>query len=113
MSKNAGKQGTPKRGRYLFLCGTPKERCMGSNTNCNHGLQNSIKMHGTPEEAFNCYKRYLVKEGYTVVGSRALQAPNDGPIQILTKKSRFGAKMRNGKEATRNISGRGGVVISC
>ena len=55
MSKNAGKQGTPKRGRYLFLCGTPKERCMGSNTNCNHGLQNSIKMHGTPEEAFNCY----------------------------------------------------------
>lgn len=107
---NANKQGAPKQGRYKFVCGTPREFCGGSNTNCNHGLGNSIKTHGSPEDAFNCYKRYLLKTGYTVNDARSFTSP-EGPVLILTKKSKFGAKLRNGKEATRNMAPKHAGII--
>ena len=101
---NANKQGVPKQGIYKHVCGTPKEFCGGSNTNVNHGLGGVIKTHNSPEDAFVCYKRYLIKQGYTATGSQTFAAPNGGPVLILTKKGRFGAKLRTGKEATRNMS---------
>lgn len=108
---NANKQGAPKRGSYKHVCGTPKEFCGGSNTNVNRGLGSTIKTHGSPEDAFLCYKRYLITQGYSTIGSRAFAAPDNGPVLILTKKSRFGAKLRNGKEATRNMAPRHGGIL--
>jgi hypothetical protein len=106
---------------YAFMCGTPKEHCSGSPGNVNAALGGNRKIHGSSEEAFKCHKQYLIdKMGYTQGDdARALHAPNDGPVRILTKPSRFGAKLRNGKEGTRNMSSvrikngsRGGIIVS-
>ena len=108
---NTGKNGTPKRGRYMFMCGTPKEHCIGSMCKTNHGLQDAVRAHGSPEAAFGCMKHYLLSQGYTTSGSRGFSAPNGGPTLVLTKKSRYGGRLRNGKEATRNQADRGGIIV--
>lgn len=103
------------RGKDIFLCGTPNDGCCGKQAILCNSLKNKgLGAHQTSVEAFNCYKKYLLSRGYTVVDSRALQPPDGGPIHILTKKSRFGARMRPGKEGTRNMGSvrHGGVCIS-
>jgi hypothetical protein len=56
------------------------------------------KTHSSSIDAFNCTRRYMVRQqGYTPVGSRAFSPPDGGPILILTKKIRFGGMMRRGK----------------
>ena len=86
-----------------YLCGTPAAACGASLTKLNNGLDGrGIKAHGTREQAYECQRRYLLSQGYTQVGSNAFAAPNGGPILILTKKSRYGGKLRMGKVGSRH-----------
>lgn len=86
------------------MCGVPKECCCGSPTMANQSLGKSQKMHGSHEEAFKCYAQWLLSRGYKQIGSREFMAPNDGPIEVLTKKVRFGAAMRPGKSADKGTT---------
>lgn len=107
----------------MYLCGTPREFCTGSPTTVNSGLRGKdvSKTHGSPEGCFGCCKNYLVNVlKYVKVDSRAFAPPDGGPVRVLTKPCRFGAKLRNGKEGTRNMphvtghgaGARGGTIIS-
>jgi hypothetical protein len=82
---------------HKYICGVPDSYCIGSATNASNGLRKSHKMHGSPQQAFKCYARYLLGQGYTQVGPREFAAPNGGEIMVLTKKCRFGARCRGGK----------------
>ena len=96
-----------------YLCGTPTAQCIGINTSCSSGMRNVTKSHNSPQEAFRCYSKYLLRNGYQQIGSREFTT-NEGPIVVLTKKSRFGAKLKSGK-GNRMISSRehlGGTIIS-
>ncbi len=107
---------------YMFMCGTPKDKCIGSPESVNAALAGPRKLHVSSQAAFDCHKKYLMSLGYTQVNdSRALSPPDGGEVRILTKPSRFGARLRNGKEGTRNMSNtkikgggsRGGLISSC
>lgn len=89
---------------YVYMCGVPRDKCTGGQENLNAGLQGPRKVHPTSEAAFNCHKNFLISQGYTQVGSRDFSPPDGGPVRVLTKKSKFGARLRNGKEGTRNMS---------
>ena len=78
------------------LCGVPSNQCVGGNYPVNKGFHIN-KVHNSPEEAFKCHARYLMSQGYTQIGSREFRPSDGGPIQVLTKKSRFGAAVRRGK----------------
>jgi hypothetical protein len=96
-----------------FLCGVPKKYCCGSFTTVD---KHSIKTHGTPQESFNCHKRYLLATGYKQIGSREFLKPGE-PIRVLTKKCRFGSPIRVGKNESNQITKKtfmrtGGVIIS-
>jgi hypothetical protein len=111
-----GGGGTGRRKPATYACGVPAEKCSGSLCKLNNGMR-PMQAHQSSESAFNCHKEFLLKQGYTIVDSRAFAPPNGGPIQVLTKKSRFGVRLRNGKEGTRNMAkkmfgNRGGVVAS-
>lgn len=99
-----------------YMCGTPADTCGGGKMETNMGWQN---VHSSPQDAFKCYRRWLIKQGYTLVGTRELRPPNGGPILVLTKPSHFGGEMRGGKKA-QNLSkskrlnpkgGRAGLMI--
>src|SRR5687767_11681699 len=100
MAESVGKRGR-LHGRR-FLCGVPDSRCEGTLTRMH--ITAGMKTHGSTDEAFKCMKHYLLSEGYTQVGPREFSAPptkenpDGGPIRVLTKKSRFGAPLRPGKE---------------
>lgn len=115
--------GSAKRKPYVYLCGVPKEHCSGSSAPFNAMLKGGVgRAHSSSEAAFSCHKNWLVNVlGYTVKGdSRTLHPPDGGPARVLTKASRFGAKMRNGKGGTRNMphvrghraGARGGTIVS-
>jgi hypothetical protein len=79
-----------------------------------------IKKHGSPEEAQKCYGSYLVNVvGCTKLSSREFKHP-DGPIEVLTKAARFGARLRSGKHGetgqgkSRGMPSKvhGGVIIA-
>jgi hypothetical protein len=79
-------------------------------------IQPSLKgtrSHTTPEEAFYCYRGWLKRQGYTQIeGSRMMRPPDGGPIEILTKKSRYGTRLRSGKEGRVMANIRhGGIVV--
>lgn len=83
--------------RYKILCGVPDYHCQGGILSTDQQL-GTKKAHGSHEDAFRCYARYLVKVlGFTRVGAREFQNPNNGPIRVLTKKSRFGTRLMAGK----------------
>lgn len=103
------------RGHDSYLCGTPLEYCGGRAAILSNSLKNKgLKSHSSSTEAFNCFKKSLLARGYTQVDSRAFQPPDGGPCHVMTKKIRFGARMRPGKEGTRNMPNvrHGGVIIS-
>lgn len=106
---------TTGRGATRYLCGVPPDDCRGSAAILSAGFKaKGYKIHNTSTEAFNCMKQHLLKQGYTQVDSRAFSPPGGGPIRVLTKKSRYGAKMRPGKGGRNMPSGRtGGIVTSC
>lgn len=80
-----------------YLCGVPKGECTGSSTEANQGLGKYVMAHSTNEQAFKCYKNYLLRSGYKQVGARDFANPTDGRVLILNRKSKFGAPMRKGK----------------
>ena len=83
-----------------YTCGTPDEHCSGGNVSL---PKRSVKAHNTPEEAFACFRRYLLKVlGYTAVDGcgRSFRPPDGGPVLVLTKKSRYGGTLRTGKADT-------------
>ena len=105
--------GARRKRPHKWLCGVPHEHCEGSFTSASNGLRKSHKMHGSPEQAFKCYAKWLLKQGYTQIGPREFAAPNGGPIMVLTKKSKFGQRCRGGKEERFMPSNMvGGCVIS-
>lgn len=57
----------------------------------------TLKAHASPMDAFNCHKRWLITRGFKQIGPREFRPPDGGPIEVLTKKSRFGARLRTGK----------------
>ncbi len=81
-----------------FLCGVPENECTGSVTQNTKGWRGSRKSHVTREEAFTCKANNLVRHGYVRFGSKEFASPNDGPILLLNKKSKFGGVLRQGKE---------------
>lgn len=94
-------------------------------TPTNAGLRGGVnKAHVSHDAAFDCMRGYLLKTGWTQLDTRAYKPPPGHPagseIRVLTKRSRFGAKLRNGKEGTRNMphvrghkaGARGGIIVS-
>jgi len=108
---------------YAYLCPTPKNCCTGKVGNYSASLdKQGIKKHGSPHEAMACYVRYLTQTlGYERLSSREFRPPDGGPIVVLSKVSRFGARLRSGKsgEGSANSNSRGmpsvrtGGVIIC
>ncbi len=85
--------------RIAFLCGVPTLECLGSSIGSamNSRLKHRVsKVHNSTKEAFNCYKKHLIRQGYTQVGPREFKPNDGGPIRVLTKKSRFGSSLRWG-----------------
>lgn len=76
-----------------ILCGVPPGKCCGADTSVG---KTSTKAHGSSKEAFVCYARYLLSQGYEQVGSREFKKPGEC-ILVLGKKSRFGHALRKGK----------------
>ena len=84
------------------MCGTPKGHCSGSPTALNFGLgkERQNKTHTSHEQAFRCYKNWLISfESHVEISNRELRQPGGG-ILVLTKQSRFGAALRPGKSET-------------
>ena len=91
-------------------------------------MSNVIKTHLESQQAFACHKAYLISAlGYVSTDdARTLKPGPTTPSErgeeciVLTKQSRFGARLRNGKEGTRNMphvrghraGSRGGIIIS-
>lgn len=92
--------------QHRYVCQTPQSDCDGGKTGTSQGLnrKDSMKAHGTPEEAFRCYARYLQSQGYNRLSSREYQRPGE-PIELLTKPCRYGAPLRKGKN---ELKGKGG-----
>lgn len=91
---------------YRVFCGVAKDKCVGSLLPMSASFKD-VKAHNSHKEAFDCMKSSLLAEGYTPVDSRALRPPGDGPVRVLTKQSRYGARLRPGK---RGESGGSGVI---
>ena len=86
--------------QYRYACGTPSAHCGAKKVSVSAGLTQTSqsRTHSTPEEAFRCHRAYLIDvEGYKMLDGRALSPPDDGPVRVLTKPSRFGARLRGGK----------------
>lgn len=82
----------------MFLCGTPKEQCGGSLLPTSDKWKGSPKGHGSRQDAMRCYTRYLKSIGYQQLGTREFAPPDGGPVLVLSKVTRFGGRMRKGKE---------------
>jgi len=104
---------------HIILCGVPEGSCTGSKYTTDQKLP--AKGHSTHEEAFRCMRRYLTSTGWTQDGlsSREFRPPegvNGGYVRILTKKTRYGARLRWGKLGERFMpegreQGNRGVII--
>jgi hypothetical protein len=84
-----------------FLCGVPHDECEGAKVTTSAGVRAS-KAHSSSEEAFNCHKRWLIKRGYKQIGTHEFQF-GAGPIVVLSKKSKFGGRLRPGKLSSRSM----------
>lgn len=102
--------------KSVVLCGVPNAFCCGSKYTTDQMLP--PKCHGSHIEAFRCMKRYLCNHlGYEQIGSREFRPVNGGPVRVLTKKTRFGARLRAGKLGERfmpedRVAGNRGTIIS-
>jgi hypothetical protein len=61
--------------------------------------KDGIGTHSNAQDAFECYRQYLIDQGFIPIGPRELIDPADGYVRVLTKKIRFGASVRRGKGA--------------
>lgn len=104
-----------------YLCGTPPADCTGSWTHVNFSLTGrkggSTKTHTTSVDAFRCYRRWLLSQGYEEAGPREFRSPHDGTILVLEKASRFGGRLRPGKAGEKGQGNRyepesgGGIIF--
>ncbi|MHA2264541.1 MAG: hypothetical protein ACXAEN_19270 [Candidatus Thorarchaeota archaeon] len=86
--------------KYKYLCGVPHVHCQGGHLNTDQSFDTK-KAHGSREQAWKCYAHYLVSVlGYTQEEGNTFSKP-DHPRFMLGKKSKFGGKLRFGKEHTR------------
>ena len=76
------------------ICGTPRESCTGRPSTVD---KESIGTHAAAHEAFACHRQYPISIGFVSIGTRELIDPADGYVRVLTKKIRFGARVRRGK----------------
>ena len=76
------------------ICGTPRESCTGTHSTVD---KEGVGTHTTAHEAFECHRRHLISLGFVPIGTRELIDPADGYVRVLTKKIRFGARVRRGK----------------
>ena len=85
-----------------YLCPTPREFCTGKLTSMNNFFNQTknAKLHGSRDAAFDCFTAYLVRTGHERVAPREYRQPQGG-ILLLSKRSKFGVKLRLGKEGTR------------
>jgi len=81
--------------KYRVLCGVPALECIGSGYITTQAL--SKKAHASRVEAFNCMRKHLLNEGWEQIGPREFRPPDGGYIRVLTKKSRYGGMLRQGK----------------
>lgn len=106
MAETQGKGGRVHGRRYL--CGVPDTYCSGVMSSA---MRKGKKLHSSSPEAFRCMERYLLKhKGYTKVGNREFAAPDNGPITVLEKKSRYGGALRPGKENRWMQEGTGALI---
>ena len=97
------------------LCGVPAAHCNGGTLGVKNGPG---KTHASSGEAFDCHAAHLVAQGYVRVGGREFEK-DGGPIRVLNKRSKFGARVRWGKERTRVNYYRGrngsaaGTIVGC
>jgi hypothetical protein len=97
----------------VFTCGTPRDVCLGFHVDMNARLRGSgvSKVHNSPQDALKCHSRYLISLGYEQLSPREFRTP-DG-IRVLTKGSRFGAKLINGKANSRHMApNKFGIIAS-
>lgn len=97
MATATGFSPASRKTRKRRLCGLPAQECRGDAVRLSPGLP-ALRSHATPEEAFECYRAYLLRQGYRQVGGREFESPGGGRVVVLTKRSRFGARLRGGKE---------------
>lgn len=87
--------------RYVILCGVPNEHCTGGKFKTDQ-KQLPEKCHGSSVEAYRCMRHYLISIlHFRDVGGRGFAPPDGGRVRVLTKKCRFGARMRTGKMGER------------
>lgn len=70
------------------------------------GVRNVSKGHAAPSEAFACHSAWLVSQGFRKIGGREFETP-EGTIRVLTKRSKFGARVRGGKTGGEQSNKRG------
>jgi hypothetical protein len=98
-----------------YFCGVEQHLCGGSTFIGSGSMKASrLKVHASPEAAHACMGSALVKEGYTKLDNCTFRPPDGGPVRVLTRPGRFGARLRSGKEGSRHMPAKrtGGVVIS-
>lgn len=90
-----------------YLCGVPDTDCCGGKTLYGKNMALPPKSHASREEAFRCAASYLRKQDYSQEGldARAFRPPDNGPVLILSKKSKFGARLRGGKRGGDSAGG--------
>lgn len=90
---------------FKVKCQTPREYCSGGLESTSKGVSpatQNLKVHGDHEEAIGCYSRYLVRQlGHRRLDRRTFAPADGGPVVVLTKPCRYGARMRRGKEGNR------------
>lgn len=79
-----------------YICSTPQANCVGSLCAVTQGTGRMQKLHDSPQQAFKCYKNYLIKQGYVQVGSKEFQK-DGGPVLVLTRPGKYGGVFRKGK----------------
>jgi hypothetical protein len=95
----------------VWACGVPPSDCSGGSGKLSCFITGKAKTHVTSEEAFACRKRFLQRRGFEQIGPREFRDVKAGGILILTKRSRFGCRLRPGKEDRHQpISGSGFIA---
>lgn len=95
-----------------FMCGVPDAECTGGILHTDQ-IFSTKKCHSSRAEAMRCMQHYLEKTGFKKLSSREFQNPDNGPIRILPKRTKFGARLRQGKgeQGSRFEPERGSGVI--
>jgi len=86
--------------KQRILCGTPELECTGGKLVTDQNFK-ARKYHPDRESAMQCHRNWLKKIGFKQLSSRELANPENGRIRILPKRTRFGGRLRTGKEGSR------------